>query len=271
MSDNQRLSIQAGFCGDDSTMTQPCVLKQSDCNTDDTWQSSRQMEGAPYQAHGGYCLWASTVKNDIVGDEEFGACQNASGDRRCSYAADHCVEGENWVFPVADCTCDQVRVGGCEKDGRVFCAATEHGCDDAATWMDPLTVSAQAATDCYICIAKTTVAPIEAPVAAPTNAPVVMVSPTNAPVATTQTLNSGLASADEGSDNMAAAIGGAVGGVLLLTVTAVLFIIFSRKRKAKADAVAAAPPTKNLETVMADTVSNLDEEEFKARDKTDFV
>merc|ERR1711935_510146 len=103
--------------------------------------------------------------------------------------------------------------------------------------------------------------------------PVVMVSPTNAPVVATQTLNSsGLATTDEGSDNlMAAAIGGAVGGVLLLILATAFFVNLSRKRKAKADAAAALPPTKNLETVMADAVSNLDEEEFQAREKSDFV
>merc|ERR1712241_516731 len=221
----------------------PCVLKQSDCNEGDIWQSSRQMQGAPYSGHGGYCLWSSTVKNDIVGDQEFGACQNSTGDKRCAYTADHCVEGEEtWVFPVADCSCDKVRVGGCEKDGKVFCAATADGCDDEATWMDPLTVSAQAATDCYLCIAKTTLAPVaapvEAPVAAPTNAPVA--APTNAPVVTTQTSSSsGLASTDEGSDNLlGAAIGGAVGGVLLLILATAFFVKRSRKQQAKADAAA---------------------------------
>jgi len=272
---NQRLSVQAGYCGDASGKTNPCVLKQSDCNEGDAWQSSRQMDGSPYSGHGGYCLWSSTVKDDIVGNQEFGACQNASGDMRCSYAADHCVEGEeSWVFPVSDCSCDKVRVGGCEKDGKIFCAATEDGCDDTATWMDALTVSAQTATDCYLCITKTTAAPIAAPVEAPLAAPVVMVSPTNAPVVATQTVKGGLASTDEGSDNlMAAAIGGAVGGVLLLILATAFFVNLSRKRKAnKADAAAAAPPTKNLETsVMADTVSNLDEEEFQARGKSDFV
>lgn len=152
---------------------------------------------------------------------------------------------------------------------RFFCAATEDGCDDAATWMDPLAVSAQAATDCYLCIAKTTVAPVEAPVAAPTNAPVVMVSPTNAPVVA---LNSGLASTDEGSDNLlGAAIGGAVGGVLLLVLATAFFVNLSRKRKAKVDAAAAEPPTKNLETVNADMVSNLDEEEFQAQQNNDLL
>jgi hypothetical protein len=245
MSDNKRLSVKAGYCGDGTSNDQRCVLEQSDCADDelDQWRSSGQMDGAPYQGHGGYCLYADVVK-DIVEDVEFGACQNASGDKRCSYADDQCVEGENWVFPVADCSCDQVRVGACKKDERVFCAVTEFGCDDASTWMDSRTVSAQAATDCYLCIAVTTT-PDD--VAAPTSAPVI--TPNNAPVA--------------GTNSVAAAIGGALGGVLLLTLVSVSLIISSRKRKAKADAAVLAPPTKTFQTCNDDTVSNLDEEEFQ--------
>merc|ERR1712176_82928 len=80
----------------------------------------------------------------------FGRC----GDR-CSWSPDDCAFGlngrEKWTFPSEECTCEKVRVGGCQKDGNIFCAVSEDACDDLSEWLSPLDVTKSFNVECFLC------------------------------------------------------------------------------------------------------------------------
>merc|ERR1711933_697822 len=83
----------------------------------------------------------------MIDDTKFGRC----GNNHCAWSPDSCSEGEEWNFPSNDCSCDQVKVGACEKDGDVFCAVSRDSCDDKSEWLSPLEVSMKSDIDCFLC------------------------------------------------------------------------------------------------------------------------
>merc|ERR1712194_736162 len=127
--------------------------------------------------------------------------------------------------------------------------------------MDPLAVSEKADTDCYACIYKTTPTqfPTLAPVVTPSYAPATIVLPTYRPsnVPTTR-------SVEEAYTNLYVAVGVAIGGFLLVSFVTFFSIVINRKRNAEVQSAKTGPPTRELETGNAETVSNLDQEEFAA-------
>ncbi len=176
-----RKSVQAGHCAYPDAY---CAFEKTQCTDDLNFRSSRQMQGAPERAHGGVCLLqesiraeplgecgegtcspnaascitlggtASTLYNDIpfdgkkclVEETKFGRC-----DDRCSWSPDDCDFGERWTFPSEECRCDKVRVGGCLKDDKVFCAVSPDACDDISTWLDPKKVDTDTNYKCFLC------------------------------------------------------------------------------------------------------------------------
>lgn len=252
VSTNQRQSVSAGYCGDGSSVDQPCVLERSDCAADQTerWRSSRQMVGAPYSGHGGYCLWKATVR-DMMSQRDFGACVDAtSGDVRCAWSAADCnASTETWSFPHADCECEDVRVGGCVavSNGQVFCVVSPDGCDQDTDWMDWQSLSTETTTDCYLCVAVTD--------------PIANQTPATQPVD------------DSSSDSsMVVTIVATLGAVVLVGLALVGAYVAIRKRKASA-VKEENKPTVSVQMITEpdDTVSNLDEEDFVLTQGVDAV
>lgn len=250
----KRDSVKAGYCGS-SNDGNPCVLERSDCQEVESWRSSREMMGAPYMAHGGKCAWSSTVK-DIVKSMQFGACiESSTADRRCSWSERECIEGEEWYFPDVICSCDQVRVGGCEKDGQAFCAVSEDACDEYAIWLDSLNITKATDTECYMCIAKSS------PLSNPPSAP-----PTTAP----------FTSLRSPSNTTVITIGVTLVGVLFLMFLAAILIhcrhgsgISGSTSKSVANT---DPPADSIDISSQrqdcendDCISNLDDEEFEKK------
>merc|ERR1711933_332603 len=173
-----RKSVQAGYCDYPDYV---CALEKTFCESGDVlFRSSREMQGAPERAHGGVCLLQESIREYPLGncvsetsgtacspneescegfgefslsgacmidDTKFGRC----GNNHCAWSPENCSEGEEWNFPSNDCSCDQVKVGACEKDGDVFCAVSRDSCDDKSEWLSPLEVSMKSDIDCFLC------------------------------------------------------------------------------------------------------------------------
>jgi hypothetical protein len=216
--------------------------------------------------HGGYCAWGSTVK-DLVEDMDFGACQADSGAIRCAWAPEDCVKGETYSFPVEECSCDKVRVGGCNHDGEAFCAVSADGCDEASTWFDVLGIVAETNTECHLCFASST-NPVTDPPVQSTDVPIVFVDPTQStstdvPLRVSPTGND----TESSSSIIIAAVASIVCVVFVLLGTSVI-----KRRRDQKRSGANVPPTSTLEISDntgedIDTVSNLDEEEFVSREE----
>jgi hypothetical protein len=172
-----RKSLQGGYCHYPDNY---CALESTDCLTGtDTFSSSRQMQGAA-GAHGGNCVLQDSVKETILGKCGNGSCspnaESCDGDGssykidtssnpactigttkfgkcgdRCSWSPQDCDGNEKWTFPVSECTCDKVRVGGCVKSGFTHCSVSNLACDSASVWFGPTAVTAETGTECYIC------------------------------------------------------------------------------------------------------------------------
>lgn len=270
----KRLSTKGGYCGDYSAGPPWCVLEKSKCANPERWSSSREMVGSPYQGHGGYCAWGSTVK-EIVEDVKFGACQTPSGASRCSWAPEDCVDGETFTIPLDECVCDKVRVGGCVNNGETFCAVSEEGCDEDSTWFNVLDIVSETNTECYLCIAATKPVGTNPPIQA-TEAPVVSgVDPSQTefknPSQTEFTAVLQPNDVDEKNSSMMIAVVASVVCVLILVVGTVVI----KRSRDKNRITANMPPTTTLEISgkMADdvdVVSNLDEEEFVSKEEGNF-
>jgi hypothetical protein len=184
-----RKSLQGGFCNYPDAS---CALESTDCLTGtDAFSSSRQMQTAP-GAHGGYCLLQDSVKEIAVGKCGNGSCspnaESCGGDGssytidtstsdtvfnpactiettkfgkcgdRCSWSPQDCNANEEWTFPVSECTCDKVRVGGCVKSGFTYCSVSNLACDSASIWFGPTAVTAETGNECYVCRQSTPIA-----------------------------------------------------------------------------------------------------------------
>jgi len=181
MSSSSRKSLQGGYCGYPEGS---CAFELTDCNDGTVFKSSRMMQGSPERAHGGVCLLKETALSKEVGscvsrtsmacspneescvgygnyvgeetgctvaETKFGRCGN-----RCSWSPSDCEVGEDWTFPVEDCTCDRVRVGACLRDGFPYCAVSKDSCDSLTSWHSPLNVTETANVRCYLCQEKKT-------------------------------------------------------------------------------------------------------------------
>jgi hypothetical protein len=66
----------------------------------------------------------------------------------CLWSSNDC--GETFVLDPT-CTCENVVVGACEKDGQIFCSVSSHACDEESQWMTPQMLQQETNIDCYIC------------------------------------------------------------------------------------------------------------------------
>lgn len=175
-----RKSVQGAYCPKNGYGADACVLQKSECPTNDSFYSSREMQGSPNVAHGGICLHSQTVFELPLGSCVDGTCspneascgvlglhsvkdvetclvQNTAFGRcgdRCSWSPDDCGDNK-WIFPSQGCSCDQVEVGACEKDGLIFCAVSSDSCDDKSTWLSRDKVKSTTANQCFLCREKT--------------------------------------------------------------------------------------------------------------------
>jgi len=289
----QRLSLKGGYCA-----TYPeshCVFEKSSCDDISSWYSSGAMQGAPYSAHGGYCLLAKTVREmplgrcdgvkygqcapnkesceagaafeeafDCITEEiTFGRCGG-----RCSWSPLDCGL-ESWTFPAEGCTCDKVRVGGCEMNGSVSCAVSKDGCDAESTYLNPLEVASQTGTECYICMEVSE--PVEI-VSVPESAmkDSTLIDESSSPPSYLSLANDSL--------GISFVIGITLGGVLVVALLTYV-LVFLRRRKQTAAAkmergestcTDVPPPSLELTTDNDDMVSNLDIEEFTDNDVEEF-
>mmetsp|Transcript_41686 Transcript_41686/g.81722 ORF Transcript_41686/g.81722 Transcript_41686/m.81722 type:complete len:276 (-) Transcript_41686:1-828(-) len=181
-----RKSVQAGACGNWNN----CVLEANLCPPGETYRSSREIQKVP-GAHGGACVDSRSVQRismsvgrcgtegvcvnlaeacppdarenfieglasgcTIAGDADdadsktlYGSCNS-----RCSWSPLDCGPGENWNISSETCPCHQVRVGACDKEGRIFCAVSEKACDDSSKWVSALEMfSHNSKIDCFLC------------------------------------------------------------------------------------------------------------------------
>jgi len=176
----EKKTVQGGVCDHQIERTWNCALVKSACDEETIFRSSRQMQGAPERGHGGVCLLQETIRDWRLGicisatktacspnqascqgfgkrflenddsckieNTKYGSC----GDR-CSWSPEDCADSENWNFPSKDCTCDKVRVGGCQKNDAIFCAVSGQACDDTSTWLSPTEVTSRAGIECFLC------------------------------------------------------------------------------------------------------------------------
>jgi len=250
----KRLSLKAGHCITESGSR--CTFERSQCGVDDTvvspWRSAGEMRGAPYTAHGGYCLLAKSVREMTLGrcsgvDQcvpnaascKFAANFNEAYDcvmeevtfgscgERCSWSPADCLAGEEWTFPAAGCSYDKVRVGGCDEwDMSVYCAVSVDGCGAGSTYLTPLEIVAKMDTECYVGMAATV--PVEDSVAQLNEA----LAETGTGFASGGT-ETGTGSASGGL-GVPAIVGAAVGGALVAALVGYVTVVLHRKKKASA-------------------------------------
>jgi len=188
-----------------------------------------------------------SVKNAIYGN-----C-----DGRCVWSSLECQPFETYNLPPTpslniakqddDCTCDKVKTGGCKKDGSsVLCTVSEASCEYTQTWLTHDEVVEQEGIECYLCREEPTPAPSEISssspsVSPPTRSPVKM--PVTMPTATSiDTKSSSNDDVKSGGDpNMAAIIGGAVGGAVALSL--IIGIVLFRAKRGRGSRAAASPPS----------------------------
>lgn len=150
--------VQGGYCVEENF----CALENDECANDVespiVFQSSREIQESTFffRAHGGVCLAQESVKEKKLGNCTDNSCsvKNAilgSCDRRCSWSPESCAFGEEWSYPVEECTCDRTQTGACVKNDKVFCAVSEKGCDAFSSWLSPLDVVESYGILCYVC------------------------------------------------------------------------------------------------------------------------
>jgi len=232
-----RKSVQGAYCPDKGYGTDACILQKSECPTNARFSSSREMQGSPNIAHGGICLHSQTVHEMPLGSCVDGTCspneascgvlglhsvkdvetclvKNTAFGRcgdRCSWSPDDCGDNK-WIFPSQGCSCDQVEVGACEKDGHIFCAVSSDSCDDTSIWLSRDRVKSTTAYQCFLCREKTK--PIE--------------PDTNEDLNNEDGAN---VSPDRASRGTSALVGGLTGGLVGAAMVVILFL-FIRKRQA---------------------------------------
>lgn len=179
-------------------------------------------------------------------------------DGRCVWSASDCQPGETYNLPPTpaldiktrsddDCTCDKVKTGGCKKEGSsVLCTVSEASCEYTQTWLTHEEVKEQEGIECYLCREPPTPAPSETSssspsVSPPTRSPVKM--PVKMPTASIDVKSSGEDDVKSGGSdpNMAAIIGGAVGGAVALSL--IIGIVLFRAKRGRGSRASAPPPS----------------------------
>jgi len=181
----QQRSVRAGFCSGSGGLF--CALEKTKCAESDstingtfTFSSSREIEETPV-GHGGNCFKYDTLKtfplgkciggpcganaescgnNNEFSDDDTKSCTIQStgfgkcGDR-CSWSPNDCQNGEFWTFPVDDCSCEKVSVGGCVTiigtHTKVTCAVSRDGCDEASVWVAAMDLPFEQQYECTLC------------------------------------------------------------------------------------------------------------------------
>lgn len=170
-----RQSVAAGACFLESG-GEYCALSPVDCKVNETFESSSRLINTA-RAHGGRCLESKFVKSLTIGtcrDQDYCAStpDNCASPSTFSATSDTCVLSESlygkcddmcvwsttdcpdlnlWDPHSKNCSCDQVRVGGCLLDSVVYCAIGPEACDPAATWIAAVDLPSEANTECYLC------------------------------------------------------------------------------------------------------------------------
>jgi len=260
-----RKSVQAAYCPQNGYGSNACVLQKSECPFNNGFYSSREMQNSPNIAHGGICLHSLTVKEKPMGSCADGTCspneascgelgyhsvkdaetclvQNTSFGRcgdRCSWSPDDCV-GDNWSFPSQGCSCDQVEVGACEKDGFVYCAVSPDSCDDRSIWLSHDEVEFTTDYRCYLCRENIKPSDSVAKNSADADSSIDSVATNSADM--DPSINDRTEVSSERSTSApGAVIGGIIGGIVGVTMVMIL-VLFVRKRQAqKAKNVNKAP------------------------------
>jgi len=100
--------------------------------------------------------WIKGVPQCTVEATAFGRCGNG----KCAWSYDQCEHEGSWDPFDDDCTCENVRVGGCGRDKGngetdIFCAINEGACDSGQEWIAPQDVLGVAGYECYLCREET--------------------------------------------------------------------------------------------------------------------
>jgi hypothetical protein len=74
----------------------------------------------------------------------YGRCGNVD----CVWSSNDC--GETFVLD-STCTCENVVVGACERDGQIYCSVGPKACDEESQWMSPEKLRQNTNIDCYLC------------------------------------------------------------------------------------------------------------------------
>jgi len=219
--------IYIGKCGDDK-----CAADQFSC--DDAY-------GGVYSpVRSGSMYPECQIKNAL-----FGSCNG-----RCVWSSNDCVTGETYTLPSkpesyvpteTDCTCDNVQVGGCKRDGApIYCAVEAAACDSQQRWLSPQEVVDQEDKSCYLCRKDITPTNNPPPVTpSPVSAPVQPVNdkPSPSPPSPTTITNNNSKTNNndsKNSTNNGLIVGVAVGGTLIVLIPLIAaFILFRRRRNQK--------------------------------------
>jgi len=171
------------------------------------------------------CTMHSDVRTGLPAG--FGHCQNSKSIKnsnwenyRCVWQESECdVLNELW-YPASGqkdwfrgCKCEDVVTGGCTYNGEVHCAVSERACADPSTFRNAKQLEDDGIL-CHLCHPKVRVKVID-------NIVEVMV-PDQSPISTSTGTGRHV--------NMGWAIGGGIGGALVLTGAATFFYMRNRKR-----------------------------------------
>mmetsp|Transcript_8701 Transcript_8701/g.9610 ORF Transcript_8701/g.9610 Transcript_8701/m.9610 type:complete len:343 (+) Transcript_8701:104-1132(+) len=223
-----RKSVDAGLCHPTNRTIYAgayCSLSSEECFEDFSFRSSREETQQQYK---GSCLQRKNTQRVKIGqcEDGKGACASVKelcatpksfspSSKNCEVMMDvnprptiktkygSCVSGGikscfwssgKWCDNPSSfkldygCNCQDVVVGGCEKDGIVFCAVNEKSCDDLSNWIQPDEIVEKTGTKCYLCrespgatSTQLPAAPTQLP-AAPTRLPMPVSAPTRAPI-----------------------------------------------------------------------------------------
>lgn len=110
-----------------------------------------------HRNNGGTCMCHAFtdhefIDGDVVDEPTlYGACRNASGDVRCSFAPSDCADGEMFVDHLtAKCTCEEVKVGACYHFLGKMCAVTADACSAPSKYITPIEAWNKG-MDCRLC------------------------------------------------------------------------------------------------------------------------
>mmetsp|Transcript_412 Transcript_412/g.642 ORF Transcript_412/g.642 Transcript_412/m.642 type:complete len:303 (-) Transcript_412:386-1294(-) len=127
-----RKSVQGGHCAWPDQAG--CALTKFGCDDPANFLSSRQIQGAPVNAHGGSCRWQDSVQATLLG-----RCHDAAGvDLGCAPNIEACTgiwgqprDIDAWTGPHQQCTISNTHFGQCDYG---MCAWAHRDCHEGSTW-----------------------------------------------------------------------------------------------------------------------------------------